>query len=82
MRTILTTLAITILGLVAGAQPSKAEITYAGCAQYAMQGSSNCGFVTYEQCRAALSGNGGYCEQNPMFRPATEGAPLRPRRKY
>jgi len=34
-----------------------------------VSGTLNCGFVSYEQCRAALSGNGGQCEQNPMFRP-------------
>jgi hypothetical protein len=44
-----------------------------------MQGTSNCGFATLEQCRAALSGNGGYCDQNPMFRPRAEGAPGRRR---
>jgi hypothetical protein len=42
---------------------------YPWCAQYSMQGVSNCGFVTEQQCMAALSGNGGYCSPNPMFRP-------------
>jgi len=32
------------------------------CAQYNFQGgATNCGFQTYEQCRAAISGNGGSC---------------------
>ena len=34
-----------------------------------VSGTLNCGFVTLDQCRAALSGNGGSCEQNPLFRP-------------
>ena len=49
----------------AGAQAQN----YPWCAQYSMQGVSNCGFVSEQQCMAALSGNGGYCSQNPMFRP-------------
>jgi hypothetical protein len=53
----------------AGAQPSQAEVTYPWCADYSLQGSSNCGFVTYQQCMAALSGNGGWCRANPMFQP-------------
>jgi Protein of unknown function (DUF3551) len=27
-------------------------------------GGSNCGFYSWEQCMAALSGNGGYCARN------------------
>jgi hypothetical protein len=80
MRTILTAVAIAALVMVAGAHPSVAEVTYPWCAEYSMQGSSNCGFTTIEQCRAALSGNGGYCNQNPMFRPGVEGVPPRHRR--
>jgi uncharacterized protein DUF3551 len=34
-----------------------------------VSGTVNCGFASYEQCRAALNGNGGSCEQNPMFSP-------------
>ena len=79
MRPFLAALAFAALGLVVGAQPSRAEITYPWCAQYGMQGTSNCGFATLKQCRAALSGNGGYCDQNPMFRPRAEDAPGRRR---
>ena len=32
-------------------------------------GTVNCGFVSLEQCRAALSGNGGSCEANPLYTP-------------
>jgi len=34
-----------------------------------VSGILNCGFVSYEQCRAALSGNGGSCEVNPLYSP-------------
>jgi len=68
MRTILATAALAALVMATGTQPSAAEVTYPWCAQYAMQGSINCGFSTLEQCQAALSGNGGYCSANPLFR--------------
>jgi hypothetical protein len=71
MRTILPVLALALLGLVASAQQGRAEITYPWCAQYSAGmdgGGRNCGFWTYAQCIAALSGNGGYCESNAMYR--------------
>ena len=52
---------------------------YPWCAEYAMQGTSNCGFATLAQCHAALSGNGGYCVENPMFRPGIGYLPASPR---
>lgn len=64
--------AVTVFACLLGAAPSSAEVTYPWCAQYGMQGTSNCGFATPEQCRAALSGNGGYCELNPAYRPGAE----------
>jgi hypothetical protein len=73
MWRILTTLAITIFALLVGAQASKAEITYPWCGQYARDG-RNCGFSTYDQCRAAISGNGGYCIENPMSARARKSA--------
>src|SRR5215216_2172980 len=38
---------------------------YAWCAQYNMRGGGerNCGFVSWQQCMATVSGVGGYCEQ-------------------
>ena len=82
MRTILVVLALVAAGLALdpGAQ---AEITYPWCGQYGEGGNSgrNCGFSTLEQCRAAISGNGGggYCEQNPMYRPGADVPPARTR---
>src|SRR5215217_3982109 len=47
-------------------------------------GARNCGFWTYEQCMATVSGIGGYCEVNAMYRGPSPGMippPLpRPRR--
>jgi len=41
---------------------------YPWCAQYGGTfGGSNCGFSTMQQCRATVSGVGGYCYRNPMF---------------
>jgi hypothetical protein len=33
-------------------------------------GSSNCYFMTLEQCRANVSGVGGFCSPNPFYRGA------------
>lgn len=42
---------------------------YPWCAQYGgrMGGSQNCGFSTFAQCQAALSGNGGFCNRNERY---------------
>jgi hypothetical protein len=36
----------------------------AWCARYFGRGGTNCGFYTYAQCQATVSGIGGFCEQN------------------
>jgi hypothetical protein len=77
MRTALAavTAALPFLLMPASAQAQN----YPWCAEYGMQGTSNCGFVTVQQCMAALSGNGGWCLQNPMFRPGPDSVPPPPR---
>jgi hypothetical protein len=44
---------------------------YPWCAYYSggMGGARNCGFSTYEQCMATISGNGGYCARNTQYVP-------------
>jgi hypothetical protein len=37
------------------------------CANYGTGPGNNCGFYSYQQCMAALSGNGGYCVQNKFY---------------
>ena len=39
---------------------------YKWCAVFT-QGGTNCGFVTFEQCQATISGIGGSCDPNPSF---------------
>lgn len=47
---------------------------YRWCAIYSGKfgGASNCYFVTLEQCRATVSGVGGYCNTNPRY----DGQPI------
>ena len=46
--------------------PAKAD-PYRWCANYGARGASNCYFMTFGQCRAALAGNGGYCVLNNFY---------------
>ena len=46
---------------------------YRWCAEYSGRGATNCYFVTIAQCRAAISGNGGFCRPNNFF----DGQPVR-----
>lgn len=57
---------------------------YPWCADYGgkMGGSSNCGFSTYEQCMAALSGNGGFCNRNTQYVPGPGPSPGPHHRKH
>jgi len=61
-----------VIGVLASVRPGAAETLYPWCAQYGGWdgGGRNCGFSTYAQCRATVSGAGGYCEVNPMYRPS------------
>ena len=49
---------------------------YPWCAVYSGDagGASNCGFLTIEQCRATVSGIGGFCEPNQFYNPRGTGA--------
>jgi hypothetical protein len=42
---------------------------YRWCAEYSggRGGGTNCYFMTIQQCRAAASGNGGFCRPNPFY---------------
>jgi Protein of unknown function (DUF3551) len=62
----------------------------AWCASY-RRGVSNCGYSSYEQCRATVLGLGGFCRPNPFPGTAygtgagswnTPGSPRRYRRSY
>ena len=45
------------------------------CAQYSGRsgGATNCGFFTIEQCRATVSGIGGFCVPNQFYNPGPMG---------
>jgi hypothetical protein len=53
---------------------------YSWCAQYGGHNiaSTNCGFASFEQCRATISGVGGSCYPNPQYQPPGP----HPRRRY
>ena len=57
---------------------------YPYCAMRGGRGASeNCGYATLAQCRATVSGAGGFCQVNPRFfaayGPVDESAPRRRR---
>jgi hypothetical protein len=82
MRSNLAILAIAVLGLLLTVESSSAEVIYPWCAQYSTKGGArNCGFTTWEQCRATVSGIGGYCIENPFYQPAADPAVRRKSRR-
>jgi Protein of unknown function (DUF3551) len=49
---------------------------YPWCADYSAGnggGGTNCGFLTIEQCRATVSGIGGFCVPNQFYNPGPAG---------
>lgn len=58
-----------------GATGAQAD-PYRWCAEYGggrFGGGTNCGFVTIQQCQAAISGLGGFCRRNQFY----DGRPVR-----
>jgi hypothetical protein len=71
-----------ILAAVIGiGSPAHAQ-NYPWCANYggSFGDTHNCGFVSYEQCMATLSGMGGFCERNNTYVPPP--GPTPPRLNY
>ncbi len=59
--------------LLLGATAAQAD-PYPWCAQYGgRSGGTNCYFMTIQQCRAAISGVGGFCRHNMFY----DGRPVR-----
>lgn len=57
---------------------------YKWCAVYGGNmggGGTNCGFVTIEQCRATVSGIGGFCDPNPFYTGPAERPAKRARKR-
>jgi Protein of unknown function (DUF3551) len=68
-----------VIAAIAIGTPADAQ-NYPWCAYYsgrALGGASNCGFTTFAQCQATVSGIGGFCEPNTQYQP-----PAGPRRRH
>jgi hypothetical protein len=67
MRVLLFILAICV-GIIGAGNRAEAQ-DYPWCAYYNFQqgGATNCGFATFQQCLATVSGIGGSCGANPMY---------------
>lgn len=73
-----------IAALFAATDKVGSEEPYPWCAAYSgpSNGATNCGFVTIEQCRATISGVGGYCQQNPWYPGPANKSAQRSRKLY
>jgi len=76
---------LALLSAGAMARPAHAD-PYKWCAEYGGfrgGGGTNCYFVTLQQCRAAISGVGGFCRPNTFYTgPEGDGrSSHRPRRR-
>jgi hypothetical protein len=62
--------------------PTKAQ-NYPWCAQYSDgMGGMNCGFTSFQQCLADVSGIGGFCTQNSTYQTSAGPRVSRFRRGY
>jgi hypothetical protein len=69
-------LLIAALALFGNARPAAADIVYPWCGNYGGRdspGTPVCGFTSFAQCMAAMSGNQGTCNVNPLWVPAQRG---------
>ena len=78
-------LAIVVLAtLIAGSLFDSAKADpYRWCAQYSGRGGgTNCYFMTFGQCQAAISGVGGFCRPNPFYTGGSQPRQKKYRRSY
>jgi uncharacterized protein DUF3551 len=70
MKAALSLLGVLFVALAAITTPAQAQ-SYPWCAYYGGRfgGASNCGFSTFQQCLATISGIGGYCQPNTTYVP-------------
>jgi hypothetical protein len=52
------------------------------CAVYDRLGGTNCGFFTWQQCMATVSGIGGFCTVNQFYNPCGSAGRRSPRYRY
>ncbi len=72
-----------LMAVAVGAPSAQAMIVYPWCAHYGgrqMGGAPSCGFVSFAQCMATVSGSQGTCEMNPWYEPAPPPTRRAPRR--
>src|SRR5579871_2498822 len=64
------TIALAVSSAAAFGTKAQAQ-NYPWCSIYSgdMGGAQNCGFVSFQQCMANVSGIGGFCVQNDWYRP-------------
>ena len=75
MRTLIAALLAAPLMMLVSAGSASAQ-NYPWCAVYSLRGgATNCGFVSFAQCQATVTGIGGFCQRNSMY------VPSQPRRK-
>lgn len=58
---------------------------YPWCANYGSpsgDGGTNCGFTTFQQCQATVSGIGGSCDRNTQYVPPSGSTAPHHRRNY
>jgi hypothetical protein len=63
--------ALLAMPMLLGASAPAAAQEYPWCARYDWS-TTNCGFVSFQQCLATISGIGGRCEQNPRYVPTQQ----------
>jgi hypothetical protein len=64
-----------LLATIALAPTAHAQ-NYPWCARYGTPyDDTSCGFTSFEQCMASVSGIGGFCERNDTYRPPLAAAP-------
>jgi hypothetical protein len=71
-----------VAGSITAVEPAQAffrNYNEAWCAQMG-DGINDCSYFTWQQCRAAASGTGNFCYQNPLYVAPADGR--RPKRKY
>jgi hypothetical protein len=70
-----------VLVAIAGFSTHADAANYPWCARYAKDaGGESCGFMTFDQCLADVSGVGGYCALNTQYVPPP--GPRRPSWQY
>jgi Protein of unknown function (DUF3551) len=78
---------LAVAGAITGAMSTPAQAqNYPWCAYYGGMmggGGTNCGFTTFEQCMATVSGIGGFCDRNTQYvAPAGPHPSVRRRRRH